>query len=537
MIKRIVPIIVVGLSLNVSQSIAAEDLEALLSDSSTSKETHAVQQDALILAIEKMVGKMNGEQNLFIRHLEKSDWKLALIQNSAAFAGTDFEKTPSSRALRAYLAYQSGLRITGLEDLFSIEQVQEINLEILNAWKKAAFKDEESWALAQIQWKPEWTDIFGNEREVQFTMSHKASQLTIENLYDLAKKVESRSPLRADIEWQLILKYSLQNEQIKAAKILNALMKNDKAHVSQDLMNMTAARLLYQNAYFDAAIKYYEKVKKASDYWVEAQEEIAWSFLKKGQPQNALAVGETLIHPGLINLVGPEALFVKSIGHLKVCDYSAVLESLSLFPKSFKERLARLSVLSANPDNDKVNFALDQLQKGRLNPVSLQSRMQYLPRRILLDKKLFDLVQAEKIIKAEGDVSEKIYIQTLTYTGLQSSFDLLKQRGLRRAQEAKALSLQRVKELAQQDSEEIKKVLNKLHIVEAEVIQQVGQAERIAKLNKIDTPVKKGSTGSQSRDVLIFPADKERWFDEISNYRVNVKNGCVSKRETNEKVN
>ncbi len=34
--------------------------------------------------------------------------------------------------------------------------------------------------------------------------------------------------------------------------------------------------------------------------------------------------------------------------------------------------------------------------------------------------------------------------------------------------------------------------------------------------------VKKGSTGEQSKDVLRFPASEEVWFDEISNFKVDV---------------
>jgi len=528
MMKRLIPSLLLSIALTTQ---AAEDLEALLGDS-TSKGTHAVQQDALVIAVTRLIGKTNGEQNLFIRHMEKSDWNLALIQYSMAFGGTEFERTASGKALRAYLAYQSELKISSLEDLFSIDNPESMDAEITGAWKKAVVNDTQTWNLARLQWKPYWTTIFGVEREVRFQISN-GQKLSIDALYDLAKKVGADDQLRADIEWQLVLKYALQDEPIKAAKILNSMMKNSKTVVSMDLMNMTAARLLYQNAYFEPAIKYYEKIKKNSEYWVEAQEEIAWSYLKRGQPQNALAVGETLMHPGLVGLSGPEAYFVKAIGHLKVCDYTQVLESLALYPKNFKERLNRLTALSQNPDNEHVKFLMTQLKSGKITEKNLKEKLQFLPRRVLQDKKLYDLAQFEKSIESEANTAEKIYIKSLAQSGLQASFDLVKQRSVQRAQDAQALSLQRVKELSEMESNEIKKILNKLHIVEAEVIQQVGQAERIAKLNKLDTPVKKGSTGSAQKDVLVFPADKEKWFDEISNYRVSVKNGCVSKAESN----
>jgi hypothetical protein len=79
---------------------------------------------------------------------------------------------------------------------------------------------------------------------------------------------------------------------------------------------------------------------------------------------------------------------------------------------------------------------------------------------------------------------------------------------------------------------ETKEILRKMHIVEAELIQQVSLAERVAKQTKgLNIPEKRGSTGAKGTDVLKFKAENEIWFDEISNYKVDVKNGCHGRKK------
>ena len=57
--------------------------------------------------------------------------------------------------------------------------------------------------------------------------------------------------------------------------IFSRLQRTD-SFISPDLVQLTASRILFQNAYYETAIKQYEKIPKTSEYWAQAQEEIAW---------------------------------------------------------------------------------------------------------------------------------------------------------------------------------------------------------------------------------------------------------------------
>jgi hypothetical protein len=76
---------------------------------------------------------------------------------------------------------------------------------------------------------------------------------------------------------------------------------------------------------------------------------------------------------------------------------------------------------------------------------------------------------------------------------------------------------------------ETKDILKKMHIIEAEILQQAIVADKIAK-NAAAVDDKLGSTGSKASEVVKFPVESEFWFDEISSYKIDVKKPCVAKR-------
>jgi hypothetical protein len=303
-------------------------------------------------------------------------------------------------------------------------------------------------------------------------------------------------------------------------------MKSTPLPVSRDLMELTAARLLFQRAHYSAAIKYYEKVDKTSEYWTDAQEEMAWSYIRKVEPGNALAVSTSLVTPAMAAQAGPESFFVHSLAQLKICDYPGVITSLGEYPKRFKGRNEMLTKLSSSAQTPAIKKIVDQLKEHRIARKDLSEAGRDLPRLVARDERLYRFAQNQKNLEQEAAAADRIYSKSLALTGLQGYFDKLRQTSLSRAHTAAAAANSRVQELARQEVGEVREILRKLHIVEAEVIQQVSVAERV--ISNVRGPIteQKGVTGSKDRDVLKFPAEKEVWFDEIGNFKVDVKKSC-----------
>ncbi len=492
----------------------AQDMESLLEGR---QETQVKRnQDYLSNTIRSFLEKTTPEQNAFLRSVEGGLWNEALIQFNPAFKGTAFEITENFQALHALLFFRVGLAISGIEKLLAIKDTKKIHFQLVSEWKEAAKEDHPAWNTARLKWGPAWTEVFGRVVEVRVLSSEVFVKNSLTELNELAMKAPVNSKERALIDWHLVIAYAMNDQADKAAKIMASLLKVTLNPVPVDLLNLTAARLLYQNGYLEAATRYDDKIPKGSVYYLMAQEEKAWAFLRKGEPQNAAAVTQTLVNPVFHGQVGPESFLVRSLAQLKVCDYSAVLQTLKLFPKEFKDKSIYLEKLS-----EKVVTA---------TPAEFSIKNPLTPRAVLVDEKLRQLLQTETLFQQEVKVADELYAKSLQLTGLQASFDRLKNQAGQRYQQAKSNSYARVQELARLELTEIKKTLNKLHIVEAEVIQQVQKTDRFKAQLKDDLKAKVGTTGSVAKDALKFPMEKEFWFDELTNYRVDIKKGCQARR-------
>lgn len=463
------------------------------------------------------------EQAQFFRELEASNWDNAFAQYPAAFAETTFGRSPNGGALEAFLHFKAGLTITGLEKLVAVKEPKKIHFYLLNLWREAAPESHASWSVARVDWTQDWTEVLGMGIEVKVKARQIGFSQGVAQLSEMAKRAPTDSRERGLIEWNLALAYSMNDQADEAAKIMAALLKSPNNPVSEDLIHLTAARLLFQKGYFDAAVRYYEKIPKASDYWLEAQEEIAWSYIRKGQPQNALAVTKTLVNPLFKGQTGPESHFVRALAQLKICDYPGVVGELQTFPKTFKARALEMRKISNEPGQPAVVRVLSEMQKRPLRWEDLGGDSQLLPRMITRDQALRDLIAAQNELEREAKAAQALGAK------LPGRFDGISQDLALRASAAKTASLGRIQELAAREVKETKSVLDKLHIVEAEVIQQVAMSDKVAR--KVDAfELKEGSTGARDRDVLKFKAGADVWFDELANYKVDVSKACQVRR-------
>ena len=509
----------------------AADLENLIEGSTASDAPQvaaAVTQTRLSTAVSSLFKKMTPDQNVFLRNIEKQDWKKALISWGPAFNATPFERTENAKALQALIMFKTGLEITGVEKLFTAQNVKSIHPEIIQTWKESLNDNHPVWEVAQIKWNDGWSNVFGRSTEVRSKLRSVDLKTNVGLLKEMASRLPANTKERALVDWQLALSYAMNDKSDEAAKIIGQLLKNDKSPYGEDLINLTAGRLLFQSGFFEAATKYYEKIEKKSDYWLEAQEELAWTYLRKGETQNAIAVSKSLMNSAFESYLGPEPYFVESLGQLKVCDYPKVMEGLTQFPKRFKSRTVELNKLAQGEKSEFINSVLNKLKTEKMSWSVLGKDIQFLPRAMVKDFKLVQLMESQKLYEKEAKVSDQLYADALALTGIQGSFQSMKNGLTEKNGKVKSAQIQRIKELAKSEVAEIKRILDKLHIVEAELVSQVEVSDKIIKNGTgLDSELKKGTTGSKKSDSLVFVADSnEVWFDEISNYKVDVKKGC-----------
>ena len=524
-------LIAVGFVAIPAMAHAEDDIMDLINDKPVAKSKSSGASNLDVSSpLRKLIGSTNAEQNIFFQFLEKNDFERALFQWKAAFAGTGFANTANGKALYSWLLFKNDMPMTAVETLFEISNPKEIHNELVQLWRQAAPDNHKVWSVAHLpKWNAGWTDIFGISTELKIKGREVYTVDSIEQLKNLIPRSLVGSKERAWLEWQLILAWTNKDTK-KAATALAHLMQVENNPVSTDLMNMTAARLLFENGYLDAAVKYYDKVPKDSEYWFESQEEKAWSFLRKGEPQNAIATGKSLIAPEFAPIVGPEAYYQQSLAYLKVCDYPSVADILSDFKTAYKDRAQKLLALKAQPQTPEVNEILAKMETENVNLNKIESKGQGLPRYLTRDQIILTAVQLEAALDSDLKQAEALVQKSLVGSsadvGFQGFIQTLKNKISARKAAVHSTALDRIKVLAQDESNEIAQILQRLHIVEAELLQQVSMAQKLAMKGSKGERSLDGTTGSKATDTIRFPSETEKWFDEISNYKVSLKGGC-----------
>lgn len=528
--KKTVLSLVATLTL-VSTHVRAEDiLDILNAKSSADIATTQNIDNKLINALKKEIGSTTPEQNIFLSFLKEGNNEKALYQWVSAFRGGKFAKTATGQALYGYLLFANGLNVVGVETLFQVSKPETIVQEVVGLWRESASPAHPVWGLAQITWNDTWSKVFDLATEVRVRARNIYSLKKLDPIVDLLKKTTVNSPERAWLEWQLALGLALNEDVGRGAKVLKHLLEVTNNRVTTDHIYITAARLLYQHGYLDAAMQYYQKVPKDSDFWLEAQEETGWSYIRKGEPQNTLAVTQTLMAPVFEKQIGPEVVFLHSLAQLKVCDYPGVVQTLQVFKNRFRPKAQNLLELAKTGVTPQSEVLVQKMKSGRPKLIELGESALFVPRLASRDEILFDFVQTQKALEAEAKTAGDLYARSLSggtaQVGFQAGIDELRKAVEARAQSARSASFTRIKAMAEAELNEFQQILQKLHIVEAEVIQQVTQAEKVIQASQGKSDVKKGTTGAKAEDKLTFPFTGETWFDELSNYRVTVSKGC-----------
>lgn len=242
---------------------------------------------------------------------------------------------------------------------------------------------------------------------------------------------------------------------------------------------MENARLAYEKGKLDHALELYEKVPQSSDFWIEALEEKAWTHLRKGENDRALALVTTITSDLLSPQVGPEPYFLKSLIEYRLCNIRGVFETFELFKKRYRSRQESLEKLKATNSNESAAKALEILMANKAKVASLKAddfgmNVQYLPRYFYRD----------------------LTIQAAASTGSESRIT------------------QRLSQLAEDDIKEIDLTLQKMHLLESQVVQQVFA------YNKQLQEKRSAEFTPHDRNVLVFPhkGKGDLWLDEIDNF-------------------
>jgi len=454
------------------------------------------------------------EAKTFLSALNKGEYHEALVLWPSSNEARN--STATNQALYAFALYKDNMPLLGFEKLKSISNLNSISQTVKTLWRNELGVNSSFWRNSNLVWTSNLSSLFSDKI---------ASALKAWSLHDLQTNSDFKKAqgLLSDLEgtdpgawvkWQLALAYGEKNRTALAVDYLQSLADSENQHaIGQDEVLMAAARMLYQDNKLDLAMKYYDKVSKSSDYWLEALEERAWIFARLNNFERTLGEMKTILSPTFAAQVGPESYFLATLANLKICDYASIFEVLKNFKARNQTRITEIQKLADTGHNQTSDLALAKLEKGVETWADLGSDLDKVPRFVNRDEILNRAIARQRMahlqrIEIGSLASQNPYYSNLAIYTINTS------------KEMERAAPHRLKVLAGIDLAEIKKNLMKLQLVDAEAVHRMHVGQSYAE------KIKGGLDRPQIKDAIEFPYDdKEIWLDEIGHYQVSAK-GC-----------
>lgn len=307
-------------------------------------------------------------------------------------------------------------------------------------------------------------------------------------------------------EWAKALSADLNNK--KALTISTVNLEKSALGNCEDCDNkatLKKARDLFAKGQFNEAIAAYNEIPRGNTYWLMAVEEKGWAQFRQDNFEKALAQSKTLLAPQFAEIANSEAFLLQSLTQLKICDYKGVFETHQTFKEKQKARIMEVQKLAQTGWNDSLTKFLKRADKFPLTLGDMGEAVQRLP--LLIYKDIEFQKQALRFKASERalaliDIKNDRLVQSLEKINDQA-FRALKQR---------------VQELAQTETNENFKVIQKLNLVEVEAIQRVHTDMNLSEKN-----YNKGKFQKTSDDQLVFMDDGKPWIDELDKFEVAAK--------------
>lgn len=312
-------------------------------------------------------------------------------------------------------------------------------------------------------------------------------------------------------EWNTQLASALKSGGLaKASPLLDVKSFEKKALVClscDNKKNMTEGRKVFAQGKHEKALELYSKIPKGSDYWFEAVEEKGWAYFRQDDLEKTLAQTKTLISPQFADVVNSEAFLLQSLSQLRMCDYKGVFATHNLFKEKQKARIMGIQELATTGMNEAFSKIIATADTLPLKLSDVSAGISTLPLLFYKDKELQSELMKFKMSQKGLDTLKaaktSVKVQNQLQKMNENSFAALKNR---------------MKELAQEETNANFKVVQKLNLVEVEAIQRVHTDLQLSeslynenKFQKVDD------------DKLVFMDDGRPWIDELDKYEVAAK--------------
>jgi len=204
---------------------------------------------------------------------------------------------------------------------------------------------------------------------------------TGENATRWIGKLNKKDPMRMRLAQSAILHYAKVGKLGASGKIIKSViepvLENSNNEEEIALYFMTLGRLLYQAGALNEAKKYYEYIPESSKYFLKAQTEVLWVYLRERDFSKMKGELATLELEVFDDKFYPEAYVISAMANVMLCQFVDAKKALERFIKINGKWAKKIGQNLSGKKHDIINegFFIANLNKAK---VSLDKEMKNL---------------------------------------------------------------------------------------------------------------------------------------------------------------
>ena len=274
-----------------------------------------------------------------------------------------------------------------------------------------------------------------------------------------------------------------------------------------------------------AAVKYWNKIEPASEYWLDAKFEESWAYFMAGDYPRALGNIHTIQSPYFPNSFYPEADVLKAVIYFSNCNYEGATIVVARFNKKFipiKDELEKIlkRFKGANQEEPFFKFLIDVREgKASLNPT-----IQPIVENALSDRQLLRNIEYVRVLDEEMGRYRKSppsFRSSALGQQVEDSLKLARDLAVRQAGE---LALSRYQRNVDELNEHLRN--GEKILIDITAAQRNLLDEKIAKGQVSKAESKIYGVVKPDEEHVLWPFDGEYWRDELGFYRQVVESAC-----------
>ncbi len=274
-----------------------------------------------------------------------------------------------------------------------------------------------------------------------------------------------------------------------------------------------------------AAVKYWNKIDVASEYWLDGLFEESWAYFMAGDYPRALGNIHTIQSPYFPNSFYPESDILRAVIYFANCEYDDATTIVARFKLKYEPIKAELEqVMERFKGENQEGPFFKFLSDVRAGKADLSPKVRPIVENSFSDRQLLRNIEYIRVLDEEEKTFNKsppAFRSSPLGGDVKDALDLAKEVALRNAGTLARQRYQRTLDELNEHLRDSAKILIDITAAHRNKLEQTIQAGQVSKAES-----KVYGVVNPDEEHVLWPYDGEYWRDELGFYRQVVISNC-----------